>query len=81
MQGVNISRVALVGAGLAVLGVVLFVGLWAGLGSAGVSNAPRLFAAMCVPPLVIGVIVGGYALLRPASSRPDQPVGDDDGDA
>lgn len=78
MQGVNISRVALIGAGLAVLGVVLFVVLWAGLGSAGVGNAPRLFAAMCVPPLVIGLIVGGYALLRPARSATDKPIGDDD---
>jgi lipopolysaccharide export LptBFGC system permease protein LptF len=58
----NYPRVALVGALLSVLGIGLFVLLWVVLGSAGVANAPRLFAAMCIPPLVIGVIVGAYAL-------------------
>ncbi|MBW4436923.1 MAG: hypothetical protein KME04_07295 [Pleurocapsa minor GSE-CHR-MK-17-07R] len=62
LQPPNYTRTAMIGAVLAVIGIILFVLLWIGLGNAGVANAPRLFASMCVPPLIIGLIVGSYAL-------------------
>ncbi len=62
MASPNYGRALIAGAFLAVLGVVIFVLLWAALGSAGVANAPRLFISMCVPPAVIGLVVGLYAL-------------------
>jgi hypothetical protein len=54
-------RAAGIGVGLAVLGIVLFLVIYFGLGS--IDALPRLLVAMCVPPLIIGVLIGGYALV------------------
>jgi len=61
----------MVASGLALLGIVVFAILWIVLGNAGVANAPagvanapRLFIALLVPPAVIGVVVGGYFLIK-----------------
>lgn len=62
----NLTRAGIIGAVLAVVGIGLFFALWIGLGQAGTSVAPRLFASICVPPLLLGVLVGGYALVRRA---------------
>ncbi|MBE2184124.1 MAG: hypothetical protein IAE89_11905 [Anaerolineae bacterium] len=62
MASPNYGRALIAGAFLAVLGVVIFILLWASLGGAGVANAPRLFISMCVPPAVIGLVFGLYAL-------------------
>ena len=54
----RLLRASAVGVGLAVFGILAFVGLWVVLGNAGFPNAARLFAAMCIPPIVIGVLLG-----------------------
>lgn len=60
----RILRASTVGVGLAVFGIVAFIILWVALGNAGLDDAPRLFAAMCVPPLLIALLFGGYVLIR-----------------
>lgn len=55
-----LSRGLIAGAVLAVLGIILFFVLWNAL--SGTEQLARLFIALCVPPGIIGVIVGVYAL-------------------
>ena len=57
----RLLKAASVGVGLAVLGIILFLVLYFSL--SGVAAITRLLVALCVPPLVIGVLVGGYALM------------------
>jgi hypothetical protein len=59
-------RSSAAGVGLSILGIVLFVVLWLALSS--LENAPRLFVAMCVPPLVIAGIVIVYRLAKGSPS-------------
>lgn len=61
MDSKRIMRASVFGVGLAVFGIIAFVVLWLGL--SGLENAPRLFASLCVPPLLIAVIVGVYTLV------------------
>jgi hypothetical protein len=56
----RLLKAAAIGVGLAVLGIVLFLVIYFSL--SGVSALARLLVAMCLPPLLIGVLVGGYAL-------------------
>ena len=68
-----LSKAAIAGAVLAVFGIVLFAVLWIVLGNAGLSQTPRLFAALCIPPGVIAAIIGVYILVaRPYASRSAQ---------
>jgi hypothetical protein len=55
---------SLVGGLLAILGVGLFLLIYVGLGAADVQGAPRLFGALCTPPVVIGLVVGVYSMIR-----------------
>jgi hypothetical protein len=70
----NILKIVSIGFGLSVLGIILFLGLYFGL--SGVTVLTRLLVAMCVPPLVIALLIGGYALVtgrfspKPDSSEP-----------
>jgi hypothetical protein len=57
----NVLKIVSIGFGLSVLGIILFLALYFGL--TGVAALTRLLVAMCVPPLVIGLLVGGYALV------------------
>ncbi|NJR12945.1 hypothetical protein HC776_03610 [bacterium] len=57
----RLLKASVIGVGLAVLGIGLFVALYFGM--SGVEALPRLLLALCVPPLAIGVLVGGYALV------------------
>ncbi len=57
----QILKVIFIGFGLAALGIGLFLTLYLDL--QGVEPLPRLLVSMCVPPLVIAVLVGGYALV------------------
>ena len=59
----NLTRAGIIGAVLAVVGIGLFFALWIGMGQAGVEVVPRLFSSICVPPLIIGLLVGAYALV------------------
>ena len=60
----NLTRAGVAGAGLAILGIVLFVVLWVLLGSAQLASAPRLFASLCIPPAIIAGIIGVYILVK-----------------
>jgi hypothetical protein len=53
-------RAGMIGLGLAIFGIIAFVGLWLVL--TDLDNAPRLFLSLCIPPLLIGLMVGGYKL-------------------
>lgn len=64
----SLTRAGVVGAVLAVIGILLFAVLWIALGHAGVEPFPRLISSLCVPPLVLALIVGGYALISRANS-------------
>lgn len=64
MESKRLVNASIVGGLLAVLGIGLFLLLYVGLGAADVQGAPRLFGALCTPPVVIGLIVGVYSLTR-----------------
>lgn len=55
---------SIVGGLLAILGVGLFLGIYALLGAADVASAPRLFGALCTPPVIIGLLAVLYAQRR-----------------
>jgi lipopolysaccharide export LptBFGC system permease protein LptF len=57
----RLKRAAVWGVILALGGVVFFVVLWVGFAS--VDQVQRLIIALCVPPGVIALLVGGYFLL------------------
>lgn len=59
-QPPNLSKALVAGGVLAVAGIGLFLLLYFGLGI--VDAMPRLLVSLCVPPLVIGVLIGGYVL-------------------
>ena len=61
----NLPRIAIIGAVLAVLGVVLFIVIWVMMGNAGVEQLPRLVVSICLPPAIIAAILGAYVLMRP----------------
>ncbi|NWF68234.1 MAG: hypothetical protein HXY40_04045 [Chloroflexi bacterium] len=64
MNQKTLSRTMLIGLMLAVLGIGLFLLLWAVFGQMGMANLPRLILALCLPPAVIALLVGGYMLLK-----------------
>ena len=62
LNGMSLSRASIVGAGLAVVGIILFVVFWVVLGQLGVTSLARLLVSLCLPPAVIGGIIAAYAL-------------------
>lgn len=69
----TISRAGLAGAVLSALGILLFVGLWLVTGRTDLDPFPRLIISLCVPPGVIAIVMGIYALVvRPSSTEPPQ---------
>lgn len=64
MDSKPLINASIVGGLLAVLGIGLFLLLYVGLGAADIQGAPRLFGALCTPPVVIGLIVGIYSMTR-----------------
>jgi hypothetical protein len=52
------------GAGIAITAILLFGGLWLGLGLLGASDAARLVAAVCAPPAILTVVVLAIYLKR-----------------
>jgi lipopolysaccharide export LptBFGC system permease protein LptF len=64
----NLSKVAVAGVGLGVVGVVLFVILWVVFGQMGVASLARLVVSLCLPPLVIAGLIGVYVLLMKGRS-------------
>lgn len=63
MDNRRLMRGLVAGAVLALLAVGLFMLLWVGLDSTGLEQFPRLILSLCVPPAVVVVLVGGYALI------------------
>ncbi len=59
----TLSRASAVGISLGIGGVLLFVVLWAVLGSFGVEQIPRLLIALCLPLAIMAGAIGGYLLL------------------
>lgn len=70
----NLTRAMIAGMALAVLTIGLFLLLWFVLGAAGLTQATRLFASLCLPPVLVGAVLLGYILLK------RQPGGADKGD-
>jgi len=64
----TLGRTLIAGAGLALVAVLLFLGVWWLLGEMGASQTARLFASLCVPPLVIFGMVAMVALARRGQS-------------
>lgn len=64
MNQKQMSSAVVVGGLLAVLAIGLFIVLYVVLGSVGLDAAPRLFVSMCVPPAVLALLVGGFALYK-----------------
>jgi hypothetical protein len=60
-------RALMIGFGLSVMGIALFLLLWFALPIE--SQATRLFLAMCLPPAVIALLVGGYALRQAGKAK------------
>lgn len=64
----TLSRATIVGVGLAVLGIVLFIVLWVVFGQMGLTSLPRLIGSLCIPPAVIAALIGAYILfVRPSN--------------
>lgn len=59
-----LKNASVYGVALAVFGIIAFIILWVLLGSAGMNQTPRLFVALCVPPLLFAVIIGVIALAK-----------------
>lgn len=62
----NLSKPLVAGLVLAVVGVILFLGIYIALADS--EPVVRLLVAMCVPPAVIAAALGVYVLIaRPGS--------------
>jgi hypothetical protein len=67
------KTVIFAGAGLAVVGIALFVGLWVILGNMEVAEFPRLILSLCIPPAIMALLLGGYILLvRPSDKTKNE---------
>lgn len=65
----SLRRPLIIGGGLALAAVVLFILLWVIMGNAGIEALPRLLVSLCVPPAILAVVVGAYILIaRPGNS-------------
>lgn len=62
METKNIAWALVAGLALAAIGVGLFFVLFTALEAT--EPAIRLFTSMCIPPVVMGIIVLGFLLLR-----------------
>jgi len=71
----NLSQAGIAGVVLAVVGIVLFIGIYFGLQSLGVGDFPRLMLALCVPPALMAVGIGAY-LLATAQQQPEDDNAD-----
>ena len=68
----SLSRASIVGAGLAVFAIILFLVLWGFFGQAGLSSMPRLIGALCIPPAVVAALIGAYILFIRGNNTPKQ---------
>ena len=63
-QPPNITRALVTGGVMAGVGVGGFLVLYLSL--SGMEQLPRLLIALCVPPVILSFIIGGYILRRRA---------------
>lgn len=67
-----LSKASVVGVGLSIFAILLFMVLWFVLGELGLSAISRMIAALCIPPAVIAGMIGAYILwIRPATKKGD----------
>lgn len=64
LNGRNLTRAGVAGAVLALLAIILFGILWVVLGSFKIDAMPKLFASLCIPPIILASIMGIYILTR-----------------
>lgn len=64
----GLSRAAVLGFGIVVSAVVLFLIFWIGLSNTDMAPFPRVLISVCIPPAVIAALIGIYMLIRPGSS-------------
>src|SRR5262245_1788156 len=68
-----LSKASIVGAVLAVGGIILFVILYAALGNTSVDAITRVLVSLCVPPALMAVLVGGYFFLTRSQEKRVEP--------
>ena len=59
----SLSKATIAGSIMAVGGIILFLILYAALTKAGADPVQRVVVALCVPPGLMALLVGGYFLL------------------
>ncbi len=59
----SLSRAGTIGGILGAGAIILFVVFWVVLGQMGVQQYTRLFLSLCIPPAVIALVIGLYALV------------------
>jgi hypothetical protein len=69
----SLSKASVIGAVMAMGGIVLFVVLYGVLGNMGIQASMRILIALCIPPAIMALLIGGYFLLfRPKTPLPPQ---------
>jgi hypothetical protein len=56
----SITRASIIGSVMAVGGIILFLILYAAMTSAGADPVQRVVVALCVPPMLMALLMGGY---------------------
>lgn len=69
----KITRAGFYGALLGVVAILLFVGLWVGLGGIGVTVFPRLVISICIPPAVLSFVAGIFLIVKSPSAASRNP--------
>lgn len=64
-----ITRIAVAGAILGVVGIVLFLVLYSALSNT--ADLPRLLISLCVPPAVMAILLGIYLLVTARTTSND----------
>jgi hypothetical protein len=65
----NLTRATVIASGMAAGGIVLFLVLYFAMSSAGVDALARVVVALCVPPAIMAVVIGGYFLVKRSSTQ------------
>ena len=56
----SMTKASVIGSVMAVGGIILFVILYTALRNSGADPVQRVVVALCIPPILMGVLVGGY---------------------
>ena len=66
----SLSKATIAGSVMAVGGIILFLILYAALTNAGADPVQRVVVALCVPPMLMALLVGGYFLFGRRETKP-----------